>query len=191
MRSNKVLLLAAVCWISLSSALWAQTSDEQADVEPEIAAGKIFRLHGSISGRTDGVTSGACAGGKLGFADQCATNDVCTCGVISGAKLSGNVIGRGRADIYLTVDNGQPGSPPPVCAPFVAEVDLIARNDTEELTGTGQICNIRKNDTRLSGTLTIASSLIFSTGFENFTATGNLNRKGAFRMRLKGQAKSD
>jgi hypothetical protein len=187
------LLFAMIACVALASPARAQTWVSQQSGVPEVASGKTKNISGAISGSAGSPGAGACSGGNQGFANQCIGGHTCTCTQISGANFSGNLIGKGSANIFITVDAsagfGLPTptqQPMPECFPFVSEIDLIAKNDTQVLDATGAICSA-KRDSQLGGAFAIGASNFFTVGFANFTASLNGNN-GSFKMSFKGEA---
>ena len=189
----KSVVVAVVIVVGLAwSGSWvrAQDADAQPSSLAELRTGKNYTLRGSISGKAAAPAPGACTRGNLGFANTCPTTHTCVCTMVQGAKFSSTVIGKGSADVIVTIDTSAgfglpaPGqSPSSECFPFVAEIDLIAKKDTANLELTGAECTAPNNE-QLSGAFAIATSTIFSAGYANFTAAINTN--GSFKMNFRG-----
>jgi hypothetical protein len=190
MKSVVVALLMAVGLAWSGSWARAQDTDAQPSSVPELRTGKNYTLRGSISGKAVSPAPGACTLGNLGFANQCPSGHICVCTVVQGANFSSTVIGKGKANVFVTIDTsagfGLPAvgqSPSSECFPFVAEIDLIAKNDTANLESTGAECTAPSNE-QLSGAFAFASSTLFSAGYANFTAA--INNNGSFKMNFRG-----
>jgi hypothetical protein len=185
--------LMLVGLMALASAGYAQDSGSPELDSAALASGKNFNFKGSVSGRASGPSSGACTGGNQGFSNQCPTGHICLCTTISGARFSGNVVGRGTANVFITVDSSAgfgvpvPNGSSPKCFPVVSEIDFIAKKDTQALVGTGAQCTA-PNNVQFSGAYAIAGSNLFSNGYANFTA--GLNNNGSFKLNFKGTAQS-
>jgi hypothetical protein len=193
MKSITILVLAMVASVAFGPQVWAQTWASQQDGIAELTSGKNVTLKGSISGTAENAIPGPCTGGTLAFGNQCPTGHTCVCTEISDANFSSTVIGKGKADVFLTIDTSAgyglptPGaSPSPECFPFVGEIDVIAR-DTLAFEGNGSVCAAPKN-TQLGGALAIGASELFTVGFANFTV--NLSESGSFKMTFKGNAQT-
>ncbi len=189
----KSVVVAVVIVVGLAlSGSWvrAQDADAPASSVAGLRTGKNYVLKGSISGKAAAPAPGACTLGNLGFANQCPSGHICVCTLVQGANFSSTVIGRGKANVIVTIDTSAgfglpaPGqSPSSECFPFVAEIDLIAKNDSANLESTGAECTAPSNE-QLSGAYAIATSTIFSAGYANFTAAINTN--GSFKMNFRG-----
>jgi hypothetical protein len=189
----KSVVVAAAMVIGLAlSGSWVRAQDAEAPASsvPALRTGKNYPLRGSITGKAASPVPGACTRGNLGFANMCPATHTCVCTLVQGAKFSSTVIGKGSADVIVTIDTSAgfglpaPGqSPSSECFPFVAEIDLIAKNDTEVLESTGAECTAPSNE-QLSGAYAIASSTIFAAGYANFTAA--INGNGSFKMNFRG-----
>jgi hypothetical protein len=190
----KAVVVAVVLVLGMAfSVSWVRAQDVEAQSSfslPGLKTGKNYTLKGSISGKAASPIPGACTGGNLGFANRCLGGHICVCTLVQGAKFSSTVIGKGTADVILTIDTsagfGLPAvgqSPSSECFPFVAEIDLIAKNDSEALESTGAECTAPTNE-QLSGAFAIATSNIFSSGYANFTAA--INSNGSFKLNFKG-----
>ncbi len=189
----KSVVVAVVMVVGLAlSGSWvrAQDAEAQSSSVPELRTGRNYTLRGSISGKAASPAPGQCTRGYLGFANTCPPTHICVCTLVQGAKFSSTVIGKGSADVIVTIDTtagfGLPApgqSPSSECFPFVAEIDLIARNDTEVLESTGAECTAPNNE-QFSGADAIASSTIFSAGYANFTAA--INSNGSFKLNFRG-----
>src|SRR5208283_586667 len=169
-----VVAVAMVVGLALSDS-WvrAQDADAQPSSVSELRTGKNYTLRGSISGKAASPAPGACTRGNLGFANQCPSGHICVCTLVQGANFSSTVVGRGKADVIVTIDTsagfGLPAvgqSPSSECFPFVAEIDVIAK-DTANLESTGAECTAPTNE-QLSGAFAFATSTLFSAGYANF-----------------------
>jgi hypothetical protein len=188
----KSLVVAVVMVVGLAlSGSWVRAQDAEAGSAsvPDLKTGKNYTLKGSISGKAASPVSGACTLGNLGFANQCPSGHLCVCTLVQGARFSSTAIGNGSANVIVTIDTsagfGLPAvgqSPSSECYPFVAEIDVIAK-DTANLESTGAECTAPTNE-QLSGAYAIATSTIFSSGYANFTAA--INSNGSFKMNFRG-----
>jgi hypothetical protein len=189
----KAVVVAVVIAVGVAlSVSWVRAQDAEAEPSSGLAlkTGKNYTLKGSISGKAASPIPGACTRGNLGFANQCPSGHICVCTLVQGSRFSSTVIGNGSADVIVTIDTsagfGLPAvgqSPSSECFPFVAEIDLIAKNDSETLESTGAECTAPSNE-QLSGAFAIATSSIFSSGYANFTAA--INSNGSFKMNFRG-----
>ena len=135
-RTMKSVVVAVVIVVGLAwSSSWVQAQDVEAQASsvPELRTGKNYTLRGSISGKAASPAPGACTRGNLGFANTCPLTHICVCTQVQGANFSSTVIGKGKANVFVTIDTsagfGLPAvgqSPSSECFPFVAEIDLIA-----------------------------------------------------------------
>ena len=178
----KKIVLASLILVGsmvLGSSGWAQSEDSQQSVAPGLRANSFFTIKGSISGTFTAtpatLTSGACSGGTAGFAAQCATGHTCSCAEDEGAEFTANLIGKGTANVFITIDESagyglpvtsSPGEPT-VCHPFVAEFDVSARKDTEELEAVGGDC-LGQTTTPFGGNFGLEASTIFTNGAAPF-----------------------
>jgi hypothetical protein len=152
MKKTTVAVLVLIASMILGSSGWAQSEDSAQSVAPDLRANSFYTLRGSISGTFSStpatLPSGACSGGTAGFAAQCATGHTCLCLEDEGAKFTSTVIGKGTANVFITADRTAGyGLPPvtdpsfgPICRPFIAEFDVTAKNDTQELEAVGGAC---------------------------------------------------
>jgi|HubBroStandDraft_5_1064220.scaffolds.fasta_scaffold633220_1 hypothetical protein len=195
----KSIAIAALVLIGLAvfgSSGWAQSEDSQQSVAPAaLPANSFFSIKGSISGTFTStpatLTNGACSGGTAGFAAQCATGHTCSCNEDEGAKFTANLIGKGTANVFITVDEsvgyGHPvvsdPTQPPICHPFVAEIDVAAKNDTEELEAEGGQC-LSQTAFQFGGAFGVETSIIFTNGDAPFILIEESN--DSFKMTFTG-----
>jgi hypothetical protein len=85
-----------------------QSEISQQRVSLNLPAKSFFTIKGSIAGTFTPtpatLPSGACSGGTAGFAAQCPTGHACSCNEVEGATFSSAVIGKGTANVFITVD---------------------------------------------------------------------------------------
>jgi hypothetical protein len=197
MKSFVVAALMLVGSAVLGSSGWAQSEGAQQGVAPALRANSFFTIKGSISGTFTStpatLTSGACSGGTAGFAAQCATGHTCSCLEDQGAKFTSTVIGKGTANVFITVDDTGYGLPIPtnpsrlICFPFVAEFDVTAKNDTEELEAVGGDCaTSRTNGSQFGGAFGAEASTLFTGEAAPFILTEQSD--GSFKMPFTGLA---
>jgi hypothetical protein len=190
----KTILVAAIALLSLTifgSSGWAQSEDSQQGIAPTLRANSFFTLVGSISGTfiatPTTLPSGACSGGTAGFAAVCATGHTCSCLEEEGAKFTSTVIGKGTANVFITVDEtagyGLPvvSNPdhPTVCHPFVAEFDVTTKSDTEELEAVGGE-TLRQTTLQYGGAFGAEATTLFTDEAGSFILTQQSD--SSFRM---------
>jgi hypothetical protein len=172
MKTIAMVGLGLIVSMFLGSSGSAQMSSEPgAALKPN----SFFTIKGSISGTFTGtpttLPSGACSGGTAGFAAQCATGHTCSCVQAEDAKFSANLIGKGTANVFITIDDsagyGLPvvsdPTQPSICHPFVAEIDVSAKDDTEELEAVGGDC-LGQTTIQFGGAFGVKTSKIFTDG---------------------------
>jgi len=200
MKSIAIVALILVGSAVLGATGWAQVPPEPG-VPSALKPNKFFTIKGSISGTFSStpatLSSGACAGGTAGFATQCPTGHTCFCDEAAGAKFSSTVIGKGTANVFITVDGtagyGLPIPTNPnqrlICLPFVAEFDVTAKNDTEELEAVGGGCpslpsNV--NASQFAGAFGAEATTLFTGEAAPFILTAQPD--GSFKMPFSGLA---
>jgi hypothetical protein len=108
-----------------------------------------------------------------------------------GAKFTANLIGKGTANVFITIDQtagyglpvtSSPGEPT-ICYPFVAEFDVTAKNDTEELEAVGGDC-LGQTTTLFGGNFGLEKSTIFTNGAAPFVLIEQSN--SSFKMPFTG-----
>ena len=101
------------------------------------------------------------------------------------------MIGKGTANVFITIDESagyglpvtsSPGEPT-VCHPFVAEFDVTAKNDTEELEAVGGDC-LGQTTTPFGGNFGLEKSTIFTNGAAPFILIEKSN--SSFKMPFTG-----
>jgi hypothetical protein len=166
--------LVLVASMVLGSSGWAQSEVSQQGVAPDLRANSFFNIKGSISTPAT-LPSGACSGGTAGFSAQCATGHTCSCDEDEGAKFLSTVIGKGTANVFITIDGtagyGLPvvsdPTQPSICHPFVAEIDVTLKNDSEELEAVGGVC-LGQTTYQFGGAFGLEKSAIFTDGAAPF-----------------------
>jgi hypothetical protein len=176
MKTLAIAGLVLIASMVLGPSGWAQSEDSQQSVAPAaLPPNTFFTIKGSISGKFTStpatLPSGACSGGTAGFAAQCATGHTCACEEDEEAKFTANLIGKGTANVFITIDEsvgyGLPvvsdPTQPPICHPFVAEIDVTAKNDTEELEAEGGDC-LGQTTIQFGGAFAMEASKVFTDG---------------------------
>jgi hypothetical protein len=183
--------LMLIASMALGSSGWAQSEVSQQGIAPAIRPNSFFTIKGLISGTFTEtpatLTSGACSGGIAGFAAQCAAGHTCSCEEDEGAKFTANLIGKGTANVFITIDQSagygevvvSNPEEPTICHPFVAEFDVTAKNDTEELEAVGGEC-ISQSTTPFGGALGLETSTLFTNGSAPFILIEQSN--SSFKM---------
>ncbi len=109
------------------------------------AAAKAKTLKGSavIEGTGGKTVPGACASTDDPYAEICPSGN-CECFTITDAKVEGRLYGKGNADVFASIDEGDPLSDtPPTCLPVYGEVILNTRGKkaaTETINFQGAFC---------------------------------------------------
>lgn len=114
--------------------------------------------------------SNACGAdfGNANYSAQCISGD-CECLQLVGS-VSGNPIGRGQANILVTIDLGDGTD----CCPFFADIGLSTNRDSETLAATGAICApVSGSNEPVIGGFGITGSAAGVAGWG--TASGSLN----------------
>jgi hypothetical protein len=197
MKKIAIAGLVLIASMVLGSSGWAQGQS----VAPDLRANSFYTLRGSISGTFSStpatLPSGACSGGTAGFAAQCATGHTCLCLEDEGAKFTSTVIGKGTANVFITLDETGYGLPPvtdpsfgPICRPFIAEFDVTAKNDTQELEAVGGVCpslpRSNGNTLQFSGGFGAEATTVFTDESASFVLTAPPD--GSFKMPFTGLA---
>jgi hypothetical protein len=202
MKKIAVAGLVVIASMVLGSSGWAQSAASQQGVTPDLRANSLFTIRGSISGTFTStpatLPSGACSGGTAGFAAQCATGHTCSCFEDEGAEFTSTVIGKGTAKVFITADRTAGyGLPPvtnpsagPICEPFIAEFDVTAKNDTQELEAVGGVCpslpRSNGNTLQFSGGFGAEATTVFTDESASFVLTAPPD--GSFKMPFTGLA---
>jgi hypothetical protein len=199
MKKFAIAGLVLIASMVLGSSGWAQSEDSQQSVAPDLRTDSFFTIRGSISGTFTStpatLPSGACSGGTAGFAAQCATGHTCFCYEDEGAEFTANLIGKGTANVFITIDKSAGyGLPIPTnpssqtCYPFVAEFDVAAKNDTAELEAVGGSCasdpTPGHNGFQLGGAFGAETSKLFTAEAAPFALT--LKQDNSFKMPFTG-----
>jgi hypothetical protein len=101
------------------------------------------------------------------------------------------LIGKGTANVFITTDEtagyghlvvSNPAEPT-VCHPFVAEIDVTAKNDTEELEAVGGDC-LGQTTTPFGGAFGVETSTLFTNGAAPFILIEQSN--SSFKMPFTG-----
>jgi hypothetical protein len=193
MKNIAVAGLVLVASMVLGSSGWAQNWDARQSVSPDLKSGKTYNISGSISGAFSS-TPGACSGGTGGFANLCQSGHTCVCNEDEGAKFTSTVTGKGTANVFITIDQTAsygfdiPGTTAPDCFPFLAEIDVTAKNETEVLEAAGATCTTPVNF-QLSGIFSDSASDLFTAELANFLVNEDgSNGDFAYKMTFKGYA---
>jgi hypothetical protein len=168
--------------IAFSGSLgWSGQGFSAQGLQSTLRANEVVTIKGFLSGPVfDANLEGPCTGAIAGFSDKCANGHSCQCQEIQNATFSSTIIGRGTANVFITVDVSagfglsiNPAPPTPIlpCFPIVAEIDISAKNDNEVLETVGDECtSISTGFGELNGIFTGAVSNLFSTEVANFSA---------------------
>jgi hypothetical protein len=105
---------------------------------------KAKTVNGSalIEGASGNTVPGARASIDDPYAKICPSGD-CECFTITDAKVEGRLYGKGNADVFATIDEGDPLSgTPPTCLPVYGEVILntSGKKATETINFQGAFC---------------------------------------------------
>lgn len=138
---------------------------------------------GVIKGRLVGISSGSCG---VGYSAYCPSG-ACECDEFVGT-IAGNPIGKGSADVLVTVDYGAEVSPggAPTCYPLFAVLEISTSRDHETIDATGTSCDpVSGSIEKITGGFGIDSSDAGASGWGSLTATVNLST-GTAVMRYSG-----
>jgi hypothetical protein len=154
-----------------------------------VAAGLIIGMVGTAhAAKVNGTVSGSLVNRYAGPCDAdygyCASGD-CFCDVFQGS-VNGKPIGRGNAELDLTVDNGATlNSGGPSCTPMYGTLLIETNVDNEEIFTTGTSCNGGPGFI-ISGGWAIAASDVGAQAFGTaFSGTFNPNN-GAGTIKYSG-----
>jgi hypothetical protein len=126
---------------------------------------------GTVKGALSSQSNGAC---DVGYSSLCPSGD-CVCDIFKGS-ISGTPIGRGQAQLWITVDNGAELSSGPTCFPLFGVLGIATPRDTETINVTGSACNPAKGATdTLSGGFGINQSAAGGRAWGTVTGTVNLS----------------
>jgi len=126
---------------------------------------------GTIKGTLSSQSDGAC---DVGYSSFCPSGD-CVCDIFIGS-ISGNPIGKGPAELWITIDNGAALSSGPTCFPVFGALSISTSRDTEIINGVGSACNTAKGNTdTLSGGFGISESAAGASAWGSLTGTVNLS----------------
>jgi hypothetical protein len=126
---------------------------------------------GTVKGALSSQSNGAC---DVGYSSLCPSGD-CVCDIFKGS-ISGTPIGRGQAQLWITVDNGAELSSGPTCFPLFGVLGIATPRDTETINVTGSACNPANGATdTLSGGFGINQSAAGGRAWGTVTGTVNLS----------------
>jgi hypothetical protein len=122
---------------------------------------------GTIKGRLLSQNPGAC---EVGYSSFCPSG-TCICDIFTGT-ISGNPIGKGTAELWLTIDEGAALSGGSTCLPLFGSFAITTSRDSEVIDTVGSACNIAGGtaDT-LSGGFGISQSAVGAKAWGNLTGT--------------------
>jgi hypothetical protein len=158
------------------------------------AAAKAKTLKGSavIEGTGGKTVPGACASTDDPYAEICPSGN-CECFTITDAKVEGRLYGKGNADVFASIDEGDPLSDtPPTCLPVYGEVILNTRGKkaaTETINFQGAFCAPESATSK--GSVGAAWEIVDTTNDESGlgTVTGRGVHEGSnFDITLTGTA---
>ena len=126
---------------------------------------------GTVKGALSSQSNGAC---DVGYSSLCPSGD-CVCDIFTGS-ISGSPIGKGQAQLWITIDNGAALSTGPTCFPLFGVLGIATPRDTETINVTGSACNPAKGATdTLSGGFGINQSAAGGRAWGTVTGTVNLS----------------